>query len=151
MNSIFLLFLSLYINQHRQHHQNAHVYRCDDNATKLTQYQSGAIFSCLAITHFNSYRWYHHVDSKNGRNLAINVWIHHLSKFNASDCNATPTDESRFVSVAKFMQDNKKIDLRSEKIAQTHELGISLLYNMTNYFTSGVPFFQRFSTWRARG
>lgn len=107
--------------------------------------------NCLAITHFNSYRWYHHVDSKNGRNLAINVWIHHLSKFNASDCNATPTDESRFVSVAKFMQDNKKIDLRSEKIAQTHELGISLLYNMTNYFTSGVPFFQRFSTWRARG
>lgn len=82
----------------------------------------------VAITQSNSYRWYHHVDSKNGRNLAINIWIHHLSKFNASDCNATPTDENRFVSVAKFMQDSKKIDLRSEIISQTHVL---LLYNMT--------------------
>lgn len=61
---------------------------------------------------FIPFKWYHHVDSKKGRNLAINVWIHHLSKFNASDCNATPTDENRFVSVAKFLQDNKKIDLR---------------------------------------
>lgn len=61
---------------------------------------------------FIPFKWYHHVDSKNGRNLAINVWIHHLSKFNASNCIETPTDENRFVSVAKFMQDSKKIDFR---------------------------------------
>lgn len=90
----------------------------DDNATSLRSVSlvPSSAYS-VAITHSNSYRWYHHVDSKKGRNLAINVWIHHLSKFNASDCNATPTDENLFVSVAKFLQDNKKIDLRSEKLS----------------------------------
>ncbi|XP_046562648.1 bifunctional peptidase and arginyl-hydroxylase JMJD5-like [Haliotis rubra] len=35
---------------------------------------------------FIPYRWYHQVNSFGSRNLAINIWLHHLHWFNATDC-----------------------------------------------------------------
>ncbi|XP_062602952.1 bifunctional peptidase and arginyl-hydroxylase JMJD5-like [Saccostrea cucullata] len=34
---------------------------------------------------FIPYKWLHYVDSKPGRNLAVNFWFHHLPWFNSSD------------------------------------------------------------------
>ena len=80
----------------------------------------------LFFIHFSIYsytnRWYHHVDSKNGRNLAINIWLHHLTKFNDSNCNNTGFDESKFVSVSQFRKERKVTDFRSECDVDVHYL-----------------------------
>lgn len=39
---------------------------------------------CLYIP----FQWYHHVYSHPGRNLAVNVWSHHLRWFNKTECQA---------------------------------------------------------------
>ncbi|XP_061174129.1 bifunctional peptidase and arginyl-hydroxylase JMJD5-like [Saccostrea echinata] len=71
---------------------------------------------------FIPYKWYHHVDSKKGRNFAINIWLHHLTKFNDSDCNITNPDEKSFVSVSAFRKDASVTDFRDFLMAEVEEL-----------------------------
>ncbi|XP_062615094.1 bifunctional peptidase and arginyl-hydroxylase JMJD5-like [Saccostrea cucullata] len=71
---------------------------------------------------FIPYKWYHHVDSKKGRNFAINIWIHRLTKFNESDCNTTNPDEKSFVSVSAFRKEASITDLRDFLISEVEDL-----------------------------
>ncbi|XP_061166531.1 bifunctional peptidase and arginyl-hydroxylase JMJD5-like [Saccostrea echinata] len=48
---------------------------------------------------FIPYKWLHYVDSKPGRNLAVNFWFHHLPWFNSSDPDCEGVDPYQNSSV----------------------------------------------------
>lgn len=79
------------------------------------------------------FRWFHYVDSKPGRNMAVNFWFHHLPWFNSSDCEGVdpyqnssvplssvktpdPDSETRFCSTWHYFykHTNFKITCRSQ-------------------------------------
>ncbi|XP_022331273.2 bifunctional peptidase and (3S)-lysyl hydroxylase JMJD7-like [Crassostrea virginica] len=61
---------------------------------------------------FIPYKWFHFVDSKPGRNLAINFWFHHLPWFNSSDCNGVDPFQNSSVPLSSVKEPNSDSEIR---------------------------------------
>ncbi|XP_053405427.1 bifunctional peptidase and arginyl-hydroxylase JMJD5-like [Mercenaria mercenaria] len=62
------------------------------------------------------YKWYHHVYSPPGRNLAVNLWFSHLWWFNQTDCKDYTSKESKPLS--EFSMASPNMQLRSEFLSR---------------------------------
>ncbi|KAK3095838.1 hypothetical protein FSP39_019795 [Pinctada imbricata] len=61
---------------------------------------------CLYIP----YKWYHQVDSKPGRNFAVNIWFYHIWRFNHTDCQTMKSSDQ--VMKPKLLSSYKKSNSR---------------------------------------
>ncbi|XP_062621138.1 uncharacterized protein LOC134282757, partial [Saccostrea cucullata] len=63
---------------------------------------------------FIPYKWLHYVDSKPGRNLAVNFWFHHLPWFNSSDpeCEGVDPYQNSSVPLTTFKKSEPEVEFR---------------------------------------
>lgn len=61
---------------------------------------------------FIPFKWFHYVDSKPGRNMAVNFWFHHLPWFNSSDCEGVDPYQNSSVPLSSVKEPDPDSETR---------------------------------------